>query len=169
MNIKVKKKLIEIIDINVSSKKKSITGKEIEMLENKYGFILPKDYKDFLCEYGGSFIKDDYLFKPIELTPMTPRDGYDSMGYFYGDDVDDIDTKIGDFHYNFKEKVIPIAGAHGGDLICLGIKGELRGQVFNWYHENEIDDDVNDLRKTLFLVAENFNDFIMSFEYHEWE
>lgn len=133
-------KLVEILDETVSSKKKPILIEEIKKVEMKYGFFFQNDYKEFLCKYGGSFIKDDYLFRPIELAPMTPEDGYDSMSYFYGDDIDDIDIKIADCLDVFGRNVVPIADAHGGDLICLGVQGRFSGQVFNWHHENEIDD-----------------------------
>lgn len=143
----------------------SLTKPKIISIEKKYRLFFPEDYKIFLLKYGGNYIADDYLYKPIEKSPVTANDGYDMMNYFLGDDIEE---NIKDYYEIFKDNVFPIAKAPGGDLVCLGSKGKYTGKVYSWWHENEIDDDPDNIRATLYLIANNFRDFIFSFEYHVW-
>ena len=143
----------------------SLTNQKITNMERKYNLIFPEDYKQFLLRYGGAFIADDYLYKPIERSPITAKDGYDMVDYFLGDDVEE---NINDRYEIFEDNVFPIAAVLNGDLVCMGSKGEYTGKIYYWWHENEIDDDPDNIRETLYLIANNFRDFIFSFEYHVW-
>lgn len=162
MDKKLRSKIKKFID----KREQELTFQFINDLEDKYNIILSVEYKEFLNEYGGGFLEDDFLYKPIERSPMTSEDGYALVDYFYGEEIE---KKIEMYYERFGNRIIPIASAPGGNLICIGIGEEFRGKIFYWYHENEEEDDVNDLRSTLFLVAESFHDFVMSFEYHKWE
>ena len=143
----------------------SLTDQKIIDIEKKYNLFFPEDYKNFLLKYGGNYIKDDYLYKPIEKSPITEDDGYDMMDYFLGDDIEE---NIKDYYEIFKDNVFPIAAVLSGDLVCMGSKGEYAGKIYSWWHENEIDDDPDNIRATLYLIANNFRDFIFSFKYHVW-
>lgn len=80
-----------------------------------YGVDLPLDYKEFLLEYGGCFIKENRMYQPIEVTPVTPEDGFDSIGYFYGitNDAYDIESTIQTYKGILGSTVMPIADADG--------------------------------------------------------
>lgn len=143
----------------------SLTEQKIIDIEKKYHLFFSEEYKEFLLKYGGKYIEDDYLYVPIEKSPVTAKDGYDMMSYFLGDDIEE---SIKHSYEIFKDNVFPIAEAPGGDFICMGSKGEYTGKIYYWWHENERDDDPDNIRATLFLIANSFRDFILSFEYHEW-
>ncbi|WP_336047141.1 SMI1/KNR4 family protein, partial [Solibacillus ferritrahens] len=84
MNKIIKRTLNEIMDWEMVVSKKEDAYKSIETIERLYGVDLPLAYKEFLHEYGGYFIKDNIMYQPIEVTPVTPEDGFDSIGGFYG-------------------------------------------------------------------------------------
>lgn len=101
-----------------------------------YEVDLPLDYKEFLLEYGGCFIKEHRMYQPIEATPVTPEDGFDSIGGFYGitSNTYNIESIIQTYKDVLGNIVLPIADADGGDLICIGLRGKYRGKVYFWYH-----------------------------------
>lgn len=169
MNKKIKQILNEIIDSEMAVSKKEGAYTAIETIEGIYGVDLPVDYKGFLLEHGGCFIKDNIMYQPIEVTPVTPVDGFDSVGGFYGitNDAYDIESAIQTHKDILGSFVMPIADADGGDLICVGLKDEYRGKIYYWYHEGEtIDEDGNEY---FYLIANSFEEFILKFSLHERE
>lgn len=135
----IKQVLNEIIDSEMVVSKKEDAYKSIETIKRIYGVDLPLDYKEFLLEYGGCFIKDNRMYQPIEVTPVTPKDGFDSIGGFYGitSDAYEIESIIQTYKDILGSSVMPIADADGGDLICIGLKNKYRGKIYYWYHEGE--------------------------------
>ena len=142
-----------------------LTKEEIKKIEEKYKIQLPQDYVNFILTYQDKTIKDDYAFFPLERAPITGKDGNNMISYFF---KGELEKEIKDMYEIFRDNVIPIAGVLNGDLICIGVKGEYKEKIYYWWHENEIDDDPDNIRATLFLIANSFRDFILSFEYYEW-
>jgi len=167
MNEIIKQTLNEIIDSEMVVSKKEGAYKSIETIERVYGVDLPLDYKEFLLEYGGCFIKDNRMYQPIEVTPVTPEDGFDSIGGFYGvtNDAYDIESIIQTYKGILGSIVMPIADADGGDLICIGLKDKYRGKIYYWYHEGETTDE--DGKEYYYLIANSFEEFILKFSLHE--
>ena len=170
MDKKIKNVLNEIIDFEMVFLKKENAYKSIGRIERIYGVVnLPMAYKLFLLEYGGCFIKDDRMYQPIEVSPVTPEDGFDTIGGFYGitNDSYDIGIVIQNYMEVLGTDVMPIADAGGGDLICLGLKGKYKEKIYSWYHEGETIDE--DGKEYLYLIANSFEEFIYKFIYHERE
>lgn len=142
-----------------------LTKEEIKKIEEKYKIQLPQDYVDFILTYQDKDLKYEYLYVPLECSPMTPEDGHQMVEYFFKGELKE---EIKDMYEIFRDNVIPIAKAPFGNLICIGVKGEYKEKIYYWWHENEIDDDPDNIRATLFLIANSFRDFILSFEYYEW-
>ena len=167
MNKIIKQTLIEIVDPEIVVSQKDDAYKSIETIERLYGVNLPLDYKEFLLEYGGCFIKDNRMYQPIEVTPVTNEDGFDSIGSFYGitNDAYDIKSIIETYKDILGSIVMPIADANGGDLICIGLKDKYRGKIYYWYHENEMTDE--DGKEHYYLIANSFEEFILKFSLHE--
>ncbi|WP_077596828.1 SMI1/KNR4 family protein [Oceanobacillus kimchii] len=164
MNKELKNKLNSIIDQDINKENQYNSDLTINKIEEKYNKEIPKDYKEFLLEYGVSFIKDNVMYQPIKKNPVTPEDGFDSIGYFFGLTGDSYDIKeaIKAYQDIIENSFLPIADADGGDLICLGIKEDIRGKVYYWYHEDEIENN-------FYLIANSFKEFIFSFKTHERE
>ncbi|PAE23434.1 SMI1/KNR4 family protein [Bacillus sp. 7894-2] len=168
MNQKLKSALTKIIDTEIVVSQKKDAYKSIHMIENVYGVDLPSDYKEFLLEYGGSFIKDNIMYKPIEITPVTHKDGFDSIGGFYGitDDNYNIESVIKTYKDVLGKVLMPIADAGGGDLLCIGIKGQYKGKIYYWHHEGEAS---KDGKEYVYLIANSFEEFILKFTPHQRE
>jgi hypothetical protein len=169
MDKKIKNALNEIIDTEIVSIKKENAYKSIDTIEQIYGVNLPLEYKEFLLEYGGCFIQDDKMYQPIEITPVTPEDGFESVGGFYGltNDSYNIEVVIRKSMEFLGNDVMPIADADGGDLICLGLKDNFKGKVYYWYHEGETTDEAGN--EYFYLIANSFEEFILKFTHHERE
>ncbi|EOP59975.1 SMI1/KNR4 family protein [Bacillus cereus] len=167
MNKIIKQVLNEIIDSEMVVSKKEDAYKSIETIERIYGVDLPLDYKEFLLEYGGCFIKDNRMYKAIEVNPVTPEDGFDSIGGFYGitNDAYEIESIIQTYKDILGSSVMPIADADGGDLICIGLKDKYRGKIYYWYHEGETINE--DGKEYYYLIANSFEEFILKFSIHE--
>lgn len=169
MNKIIKQTLNEIIDSEMAVSKKEDAYKSIEIIERLYGVDLPLNYKEFLLEYGGCFIKDNRMYQPIEVNPVTPKDGFDSIGGFYGitSDAYDIESIIQTYKGILGSLVMPIADADGGDLICIGLKDKYREKIYYWYHEGKTTDE--DGKEYFYLIANTFEEFILKFRPHERE
>lgn len=167
MNKIIKQKLNKMIDLEVVVSKKENAYKSIETIEGLYGVDLPLEYKEFLLEYGGCFIKENFMYQPIEVTSVTPEDGFDSIGGFYGitNNSYNIELIIQTYKGILGSSVMPIADADGGDLICIGLKDKYRGKIYYWYHENETTDEGG--KEYYYLIANSFEEFISKFSFHE--
>ncbi|WP_040214222.1 SMI1/KNR4 family protein [Clostridium polynesiense] len=165
---KIERKLKEILDNTLNTEKKEHSEDEIIKIEKKYNITLPVEYKLFVLKYGNSYTKDNIYYTAIEKSPWTPEDGFDSLGFFYGleNDRKDLRKMIEAYLGRIPDNLIPIADCDGGNELCIGVMGHSKGKVYFWNHENQ-----NILKKghikNLYLVAESFTDFIMSFEVHE--
>ena len=149
----------DIMDTEVLGESKFHSMEEISEFEKKYDISLPNDYKQFVLQYGSGYIKDGYCYRPIEKSPLTPEDGYDSTDYFYGSDIAE---NIEEYQNELEGMLLPIADANGGDYICIGIKGKYKEQVYYWFHEGS-----DEMEENLSLIAKTFTEFISSFEKHE--
>lgn len=166
MNELVVKKMNKIMDKDTSVKSDVLSEKDIMRVEQTYDITIPFEYKEFLKEYGGCYIKDDFMYISKEASPVTPEDGFDSIGYFYGNKNENIFDVIKTNMYILGKELIPIADANGGDLICIGTEGVYNGKIYYWYHEGNVENE-EDARGKLYLIAESFAEFILNFEKHE--
>ncbi|WP_317947419.1 SMI1/KNR4 family protein, partial [Rossellomorea marisflavi] len=107
-------------------------------------------------------------YQPIEITPVTPKDGFDSISGFYGfvSNSFNLMSVIQTYKDMLGGSVLPIADADGGDLICMGLKGEYEGGIYYWYHEG---DTGGNGQEYYYLVANSFEEFIRNFSLHERE
>lgn len=163
MNSNLINVLSQIVDTEIVVSKRENPHETISTIETIYDVTLPPTYKEFLLHYGGSFIKEDRMYQPIEKSPITHKDGFNSISFFYGitNDSFSIEKAIQDYLEKIGTGVMPIADAYGGDLICLGLKEEYRDKIYYWYHEEEtIGEDGKEL---FYLIANNFEEFIMKF------
>ncbi len=169
MNRNLMNILSQIVDTEIVVSKKENPHETISTIEATYDGALPPTYKEFLLEYGGSFIKEDIMYQPIEKSPITPEDGFDSINFFYGitNDSFSIEKAIQNNRDILGNVVLPIADADGGDLICLGLEEEYRDKIYYWYHEDETTGENG--KEMFYLIANNFDEFIMKFTPHKRE
>lgn len=148
------------------------TRDDIAKIEEIVGFTLPKDYVDFLLDYGGFssstlcplkevFRKEngepDYKISvDVFLSAQPNREGRRLIGTYH--------ALRGRMPFNF----LPIADSAGGDTICLCLNGENEGKIYFWemYFEEEINEDEGEEPgySNVYLAANSFDEFIDSLE-----
>ncbi len=154
-------KLSEIVDQDIARVNRFANMEEITLLEKELDIVLDDNYKEFLLKYCDCYIKDDYFYKPIEKNPMMSVKDHSNPGYFYGSNIS---QKIEMYKEEFAQDYIPISDLDGGDLICIGLTGELKGRLYFWSHDDE-----GENGQRFFLIANSFLEFINSFEYQKSE
>ncbi|MGG3628325.1 SMI1/KNR4 family protein [Bacillus licheniformis] len=163
---RIEQKMKEFL-INIDEDSNNNSNIEIEDLEQKLGKQLHSDYKKFLVKYGGCSLESrktnddvefDVCYRPIEKDPwMGVNDETQLLESFYGfqTNIDNIMDIVDTYSDRFPETIIAIAGSPGGNEICLDLDN---GKVFFWDHE------LRNPEKDFYLIANSFEDFILSLE-----
>ncbi len=150
------------------------TSDELNALASEFGFELSEVYKRFAMAYGGGMFVKWVDFPVLELSSGDPTP-YRHIEMFLGGGAGKRNLRriIGMYQGRGPDTLAPIATAPGGNLICLGAGHSELGKVYFWDHEREWQaehppSDVAVTRSMLFqsviLVANSFEDFIMSME-----
>lgn len=163
MNEAVKQKLNEILDEEIVNDSKVLSEKQIHGFEKKYNIKIPQEYRDYINNYCEVYIKDPYKFPMIEVSPITRENGYETINFLYSSNfiryaeeyLTNENLQIAPIS---KKQMVPI-GEEFGDLLCIGIEGSKYGKIYYIYHEDEYKIDDN-----YYLVANSFNEFILSFK-----
>lgn len=101
--------------------------KEVKEVETQIKANLPASYREMLSTLGGVFFSEAvYYVDPKENVP-------EMFGGFYGFDELINATKYLD---NLPPGIIPIGDDGGGNLYCLGVKGDDVGKVF--FHDHGV-------------------------------
>lgn len=136
-----------------------ISRQQIADFESRQGLSLPQSYKEFLLNVNGG--------EPVPNEFEVPNwSGESSMVQaFYGihaGEYDNLAEKIAMFQDRLPEGFLPIASDPGGNLLCLGTKGDDEGRIYFWDHEDELDK--NGLSKkdfsNMYRVANDINEFL---------
>lgn len=157
MTKEVMEKLDEILDKEELFEDEKADISEIEAVEKKYNVKIPDVLKEFLMTNIYEYAADDWWFTVIEDCPGIDDNKLCFMDNFYSSQgfIDHADS----FVELWCDDVLPFADIPGGDYACIGVKEENFGKIYMLVH----DDDMKEM--PLYLVAESFNDFILSFRY----
>ena len=101
----------------------------IEAAEQALGIRLPDGYRAFLADHDGARLGANRL-EPSR----SPGGGAQTL---YA--VAELPKRRDKMRDRVPAELLPIADA-GGDLIVLGIEGDVRGRVYQWEHEFEAED-----------------------------
>ncbi|MGQ5174979.1 SMI1/KNR4 family protein [Bacillus halotolerans] len=160
----IKQKLKEF-SIDAKTDPRINKNEQLKEIEMTIGKQLPSDYKDFLKEYGGCYLESkktsdeieyDVCYKPIEKDPwMGKGDDTQLLEGCYGlaNDHDSLQKAIDTYSDRFPRNIIPIASSAGGNEICMDIDNEM---ILFWDHE------LSNPNKDFFLIANSFEEFILS-------
>lgn len=77
----VKKKLSEILDKRVIISEKKLSEMRISEFEDKYQIKVPKQYREFLLNYGEAYINTGYQFPMIEKSIVTPQSRIETIDF----------------------------------------------------------------------------------------
>ena len=178
------------------SQPSKIKSSDIEQFEENNFFKLPKDYKDFLLEYGYCLFNECISFIPINEDAIyqhessSGRANYwfkgSQLSCFYGIDTG-LDHDTNELIYNlntYKSRIptgfFPIANDGLGNQICLSLNTKDYGCIYWWDHENEWDEDdfFEETRtrmpdevkyQNIYLIAKSFTDFLLKLEVQDDE
>lgn len=139
----------------------------IAHFEAQWGLLLPFEYKRFLLKSNGGWPAPNVFMVPGWHGQASVLDAF--CGIHEGRKSERLDLALKTYEDRVPEDLIPIAYDAGGNVICLGWKGERKGKVYFWDHEDELDEDgdfVTDYRN-VYLVANSLQEFLDSLMTHE--
>jgi hypothetical protein len=132
-------------------KGKKISEKDLIAFEQRAGVKFPTDYRNFLIENNGGIPEAN------EFDVPGTNNGSGINEFLSIDDLEVTKKRLGN-------RLLPsawaIAYAEGGNYLCLVI-GEKKG-VYFWDHELETEEELPASWDNMFLVSENFADFLSS-------
>jgi hypothetical protein len=132
--------------------KKPVETKDLERLELAIGYPIPGEYLRFLKQSNGG--------RPIPNAFEIDGNSQSVVAWFLcvaSDQINDIVNTVKRFGNRLPQDCLPFARDPYGNLICLIIEGEHKGQVFFWDHEREVE---GNPRANLFFVAKSLREFL---------
>lgn len=139
----------------------------IANFEARWRVVLPAEYKQFLLDSNGGYPTPNIFV-------VQGWYGWGSgLNFFYGiheaEKVDRLDWACKVYDQRVPADLLPIAYDAFGNNICLGWKGERKGKVYFWDHEDELDENgdfVTDNRN-VYLIANSLQEFLDGLMTHE--
>ncbi|MFD3162899.1 SMI1/KNR4 family protein [Herpetosiphon sp. NSE202] len=138
----------------------------VAAFEQELGCRLPEDYRAFLLEHNGGQPELTVFNMHSNLMP----DDQSIIHYFLSLDPAAESSEIRQvirtytkYETRIPAELLPIAHDLGGNLICLGIRGEQRGKVYFWDHEFELEaEEMGDLYYNVSCCSPSFQAFVES-------
>lgn len=140
---------------------KPITEKEINNIEELLVCTFPSDYKNHILKHNGGKCKPN-VFSFIENDKKS-KSNIDWFLAIYNGKYDNLISYINIYKIEQKrlpKSLIPIAHDPGGNLICISCCEPDYGFIYFWDHEKEGNNEQDDYKENLFLIAKSFNKFI---------
>lgn len=134
----------------------SLSERELQAVEQLWGYQLPMDYRVFLLNNNGGVPKKLFFFFENKNKSIF-------LSEFFG--------IFKDFNKNILLKqlyagkrvptnTLPIGRDSVGNLILLSVKGQDRGKVYFWDHEREAGEGREPDYSNLTLIADSFDKFL---------
>jgi hypothetical protein len=132
----------------------SLSESRLTAFETALGTRLPEHYREFLTRFNGGRW-ENRIFK------ISDEDGESEIHHVYGlhdgPEYCRLDRVWHTFRDRIPSSVLAIADDPGGNKICLGIQGNVRGKVFFWTHDHP---GGSDQRSALSLISGSFDEFV---------
>lgn len=136
------------------------SDEDLQSLERDLGSTLPAPYRRFLREYNGGtpvpgvfgFIQDG-------------RENNSTVREFFcvtGEGANSVRSVLETYKNRVPKGLLPVASDPCGNLVCLGISGGERGQVYFWDHDYESEEDEAPDSSNVYLVSNDFDTFLSS-------
>ena len=147
--------------------------KEIIKFEEKIGFKLPKDYKEFLREYNGGYPDPNYpLFTIYEMSVEEIEEMGESTGLDYLFDIEDLSSWEKEYENDIPKKTILIGSGLFG-LILLSENENMKGIYLwdtHWCITDIGDKDAavdEELSFSIYKISNTFSEFLEKLYYNE--
>jgi hypothetical protein len=177
--------LTELIDkftaLGFTASEEKLDEAMLKRVEGQYGFTLPELYRQFLLNYEKGLPEQFIQYPAIESIPRADKKNLLIFGSFLAavDGEDSLEENMKQYDERIPASIIPIAEDLTGNLICIGVRGEAKGRIYYWDHENEMAarnmlqldlkgiTSIDDYWENIYLIAESFIDFIRSMRIEE--
>jgi hypothetical protein len=142
------------VRIRVDSSSGKLDESSLAGLEERLGYRLPTEYREFLLQHNGG--------KP-EPNILIEADGRARVGVTKFLAGGHADCELLATRLQYRERVpsdlLPVALAEGGNLICLGVFGRRENGVYFWDHEGE-SGGKKPSNRNISPIAKNFTVFL---------
>jgi hypothetical protein len=126
-----------IMEIRESNAYGPLSAFRLTAFEDRLGFTLPDEYRDFLLAHNGG--------TPVPATFSSEREGEDRVESLYGlhDGPDHLrlDEMWDIYRRRLPRGLLPIGADPFGNALCIALSGPHRGRIYFWDHEYEPQDD----------------------------
>lgn len=129
----------------------------VHRLELRLGYRLPEDYREFLLHYNGGQPEPSSFRFALRTGP----DASSCVSWFlslYDGKHSNLERNIDIFEGRIPTATLPIADDPFGNVVLLGLHGQIRGKVYFWDHECEPEEQPS--WANVDLVADSFEDFM---------
>jgi SMI1 / KNR4 family (SUKH-1) len=145
------------------------TTDDVTEIETEIKGKLPREYSEFLIDYGCCGFRAYVLFPLIEASRKQVQEG---LSVFFGvspGGAYDLLANYRTYRGRMPSWLLPIAEDPFGNQICLAIRGNKKGAVYFWDHEQEETGAASEEPGTsnLHLISHSFDRFIDSLEFEE--
>ena len=135
----------------------TLTEEDLQVAEREIGYLLPRDYREFLKDFGGYTF--DGVYYPIHGS-WSAMNGLDT---FYGLKIRScnlLSTYKGDLANGvIAPDLLPITGDMAGGHVCLFIAGDRLGSIHYWFREEAV---APYDYSNLYHIANSFDEFMQS-------
>ena len=122
------------MELNIVGTQESVSREDIEVIERKYKFVLPEDYKLHLLQYNGGWMKERDTFVQVEDDgERVERRLSDFKSVKYGDTT--LESSLRTVYSELHNDLVPFGTETGGDLFVISVGPEDYGSVYYIAHE----------------------------------
>ena len=141
--------------VHFASRGRRLLNEEVAGLERNLHVAFPKDCREFLLNHNASKPEPNIYRTPHTTTSVDHFLGISDKAY--ADFISFHET----YESRLPERVIAIANAAGGNLICLNLAD---GAIYFWDHEGEAMDDESPSFDNMDYLAPSFSEFLQKLE-----
>lgn len=131
------------------------TDQDIQRLEQRIGAVLPADYREFLKTTNGMARLRRYMFSFVERRSPTSS-AVEALFTLAPHAYYNLEQNLETFAGRYPPETMPIGTDSGGNLLCIGVAGPKRGEVWFWDHEQADGRGFNGMS----FVAKTFDSFL---------
>ena len=144
----------------------NLSKDDLKQFEKRIDFLLPGSYREFLLQFNGGRPNPYHFFVPNWRHQRSLVNDFNGI---VPGKYNDLEEDIGVLEDRLPKGFIPIADDPGGNRILLGLHGPTQGKIYFWDHENEPEDPTDNLEdySNIYLLADNFADFLKSLRYKD--
>ena len=146
------------LKIKITTKNKNLTESDILKFEQRIGLRLPIEYREFILLHNGGEPSPEVF--PLIGHPTSKRDILNRFLCIEDGNLYDISYMISILGDQLPNDLLPIAIDPGGNLICIGIKGERHSKIYFCALHEGLSGEIN-----IYPLADSFIRFLESLEY----